>query len=72
MSFPVAMSFTEKPKGSKETIHQLSRVNLRTDIRFLTIVGEMRMWFNWKGGREVEPAATTGMDEPLPTVILEG
>jgi hypothetical protein len=36
----VARSFMEKPKGSNSMDTKLSRVNLRTEIRFLTMSGE--------------------------------
>ena len=38
----VARSFTEKPYGSNSMETKLSRVNLRTEIRFLTMLGETK------------------------------
>lgn len=47
-------------------------MNLRTDIRFLTIAGATRILLRAKGHEEEEmqeePEATMGILEPLPTV----
>jgi hypothetical protein len=69
--FLVARSFTEKPNGSNSMETKLSRVNWRTDIRFLTMPGEARTFWRWRG-REfflTEPTARIGSLDPLPTIM---
>jgi hypothetical protein len=51
-------------------------VKRRIDIRFLIICGEIRILCRYNErpgiGKEVEPIAVTGREEPLPTMILDG
>jgi hypothetical protein len=58
----VVRSFTEKPKGSNSTETELSRENLRVLIKFLTMWGDTKTLWRWKGWsvRAAVPVATIG------------
>ena len=66
----------EKPYGSNSTETELSRVNARTETRFLIKEGEIRMSRRESErefvGREAEPTAVIGKAQPSPTMIVEG
>lgn len=70
---PEMRSLTEKPNGSNETATKLSRVNARTEIKFLIRCGEISTLRSVSGEEEVgmraSPEWETGMVAPLPTMM---
>jgi hypothetical protein len=56
----------DKPKGSNSTETELSRVNLRTEIKFLTMESEIKALLRRGGaadvGTELKPVKETGSD----------
>jgi hypothetical protein len=76
ITFPIARSFIERPKGSNSIEQLLSMVKQWIEIRFLIICGETRILCRCNersvNKKEVEPIAVIGKEEPLSTIILGG
>jgi hypothetical protein len=66
ITFRVRRSLMDKPKGSNSTETELSRVNLRTEIKFLTMESEIKTLLRRGGaadvGTELKPVKETGSD----------